>query len=83
MAPSVLTDGPILFDASIYSEVCLRKGIEAYKEFLQIDFLSSNPAAQLVRLTPLSGSDPNALNLRRQFLNYVLDLSVQQTMNPQ
>lgn len=83
MAPSVLTDGPILFDSTIYPDVCLNLAIEAYRELLQVDRLPSGFNGQIVRLTPLSRSESDPLSLRREFLNYVLDLAVQHAMSTQ
>jgi hypothetical protein len=83
VAPSVLTDGPILFDSAIYPDVCLNLAIEAYRELLQVDRLSRESNGQMVRLTPLSRSDSDPLSLRREFLNYVLDLAVQHALSTQ
>ena len=83
MAPSVLTDGPILFDSAIYPDVCLSLAIEAYRELLQVDRLSSGSDGQLVRLTPLPHLESDPLTLRREFLNYVLDLAVQHALSTQ
>jgi hypothetical protein len=76
LAASILVDGPIPIDASIYPEACLREAEAAYQEFLTVERLGQEQTMCVVRLVFSPRSSSEALRLRREFLNYVLDLAL-------
>ena len=76
MATGVLTDGPVPLDSSIYPAACIEAAAEAYKEFLSVEPIHSGSVITIV-LTPLPAVASQGDRLRKEFLNYLLDLSVQ------
>lgn len=77
MATSVLTGGLVRLAASIYPQTCIAKAIEAYREFADVGLLAGEEGEHLLTLAvrpPHLAQEPT---LRREFLNYLLDLALQ------
>lgn len=74
MATSALSEQPVVLYHSFYDEDCLRSASEAYKSFADV---SIEPGDGLSRVTinAIPGAS-DAVTVRREFLNYVLDLSI-------
>jgi hypothetical protein len=77
MAASVLSQGPITLDSSIYPQVCVLKAAEAYREFLSVEVVATEQDTQIISLSILPASVSEAPKIRREFLNHLLDLAVQ------
>lgn len=79
MATSALSSHPFVLDHALYSEDSLREACDAYRRFAGV-IVERGKGQSSVSLTPLdSGADPKLL--RREFLNYVLDLSIKRHFN--
>ncbi len=83
MAASILAEGPIPLDKAIYPEICLHNTRVAYQEFLVVECMAEDDATRIVGLTVLPTFSSEAARLRQEFLNYILDLSVQYHLNRQ
>lgn len=74
MAASLLTAGPLRFDLAVYSEDCIREALAAYGPFFEAT-ITNVPGAVSVALVPRR-ADIEEVAARREFLNYVLDLTL-------
>ena len=74
MATSHLSDGEVILHHAFYNEDCLEAACEAYGKVATV---SIEPAEgySTIAVTPAIGA-PDSATLRREFLNYVLDLSI-------
>ncbi len=66
-----------IVSSEIYPRECVRAAIEAYNSHLSATIIYDNDAAIVVGLAPRT-SDVDADTAAREFLNYLLDLSVRQ-----
>jgi len=61
----------------LYPRACIAAAADAFASHAAIDIDAASADLSLVTITPLPGpNDP--VVIRREFLNYVLDLSLQQ-----
>ena len=74
MAASALSSDTVLLYHSIYPEDCLAEACEAYKTFADVS-IERGDVFSAIALTPKVQS-PDSVTIRREFLNYVLDLSI-------
>lgn len=77
MAASILSDGPVALHTSLYPTTCLSKAIDAYREILKIEVVSTERDSQIVSLNALPTYIGDTSKARQEFLNYLLDLAVQ------
>lgn len=76
MATSLLTGGRVRLDPSLYPQDCAVAAATAYSEFLRIETTGETGAVELdIIVRP--GFELRAVQLRREFLNYLLDVSIQ------
>jgi hypothetical protein len=66
-----------ILSSEIYPKECVRAAIEAYKTHLNATLINDNDAVSVVELAPRT-SDVDANTVVREFLNYLLDLSIRQ-----
>lgn len=81
MAASVLTEGKIRFNSSLYPEATLDAARAAYSQFLDMT-IEVQDRDWLVSIAPRPGAGNDSLVARREFLNYVLDLALQSHLKP-
>jgi hypothetical protein len=67
----------VAFDPSIYPQNCLEAATVAYAEFLRLDPYLGKTGISVLDIVILPAFSSNETQLRREFLNYLLDLSVQ------
>lgn len=81
MAPSLLTTGEALLASQFYPKECLEAAADAFRDRLTIRYhpVGDTPAVR-IEIECIDSSDP--LQMRREFLNYLLDLSVQHRLVP-
>lgn len=77
MAASVLESGLIPLDRTIYPEECLHTAIGAYRDFLEVEALGGNDLTRTVEVRIKQAHHPEAPQVRKEFLNYLLDVSIQ------
>ena len=77
MATSILTTGRVPIDPSIYPQSCLDAARMAYAEFLRVDPNPGKAGTCVLDIVVLPPFSSNETQLRREFLNYLLDLSIQ------
>jgi len=77
MAASVLESGPIFLDRTIYPEECLHSAIGAYRDFLEVEALEGNDRTRTVEVRIKPAYHAESLRVRKEFLNYLLDISIQ------
>ena len=77
MATSVLTTGLVAIDPNIYPQSCLEAARMAYAEFLRLDPDPGKTGISVLDIVILPAFSSNETQLRREFLNYLLDLSIQ------
>lgn len=81
MAPSLLTSGEALLASQFYPKECVEAAADSFKNRLTIRYRFAGDA-DVMRIE-IECSDPgDALQMRREFLNYLLDLSVQRRLVP-
>lgn len=80
MAASVLTDGPIELDVAVYPEDCLHSAIEAYREFLLVRWLKNDSSVNVIELE-IESRFAHRVEVRGEFLNYLLDLAAKRRLN--
>jgi hypothetical protein len=78
MATSSLSKDQIVLDPTLYPEDCLADTCEAYKEFaaVSIERAAGSSKISVTFLTDAPDVVTDVLTLRRELLNYVLDLSI-------
>ncbi len=76
MAASVLEHGPIQLDRTIYPEECLLAATEAYRDFLHVERMREENGARTIEVTVNPAHAPQAPQVRKEFLNYLLDLAI-------
>ena len=76
MAPSVLTDGAMDLSVVIYPRESVVAAQNAYAAFADIEIIEAAEHTT-VRLTARENTNRDPLTIRREFLNYVLDLAIQ------
>ena len=80
MATSSLSEGKVVLHHTLYNEDCLKAACEAYRKFAAVS-VERGDGYSTIAMTPVPGaSDPETL--RREFLNYVLDLSIKKHLVP-
>lgn len=77
MATSLLTGGGIRLDPSLYPQDCAAAAATAYSEFLRIETTTGETGAVELDIIVRPGFELRAVQLRREFLNYLLDVSIQ------
>lgn len=77
MARSPLIEGPITLDKSIYPEECLAAAGEAYRPFLSVHVIQGDSSTQTIELAIGPEHSLKAEHIRKEFLNYLLDLAFQ------
>jgi hypothetical protein len=77
VATSILTAGRARLDSSIYPQDCVAAAATAYSEFLRIESTAGETGAVELDIRVRPGFELRAVQLRREFLNYLLDLSIQ------
>lgn len=76
MATSFLTAGRLILDSNIYPNSCVEAAAAAYAKFLKLDAVREADTLGFdVVVFPTFSS--KGTQLRREFLNYLLDLSIQ------
>jgi len=78
LATSALSEQPVVLYHSLYDEDCLRAASEAYENFATVS-VETGDGFSKVTVTALPGA-PDASTVRREFLNYVLDLSIKKQL---
>lgn len=74
MATSPLSEGKVILQHTLYDEGCLRAASEAYKPFAIVS-VEPGDDCSIITVTPMPDV-PDPVRVRREFLNYVLDLSI-------
>lgn len=77
MATSILTAGRLILDSSIYPKSCVDAAAAAYAEFLKIAASPAEADTPDFDIVVLPAFSSKGTQLRREFLNYLLDLSTQ------
>ena len=77
MAASVLSEGPVPLHTSVYPQPCVSKAVEAYREFLDVEVVTAEEDKQVLKLAVRPDYIEQASQTRKEFLNYLLDLSAQ------
>jgi hypothetical protein len=77
MATSILTAGHLRLDPSLYPPDCVGAAATAYAEFLRIEPSGAESGAVGLNIVVLPAFSAREVQLRREFLNYVLDLAIQ------
>jgi 5-enolpyruvylshikimate-3-phosphate synthase len=74
LATSALSEDKVILHHILYGEDCLKAACEAYKAFAVVSVERGDGYASIV-VAPAPGA-PDPATVRREFLNYVLDLSI-------
>ena len=74
MASSVLTEGPVYLDPRIYCQPCVDQAAAAYLHVLTVT-RTRDESMPLFLIEAKEGFE-DAILLRREFLNYLLDLAI-------
>lgn len=61
---------------SIYPFECIREAIIAYKGYCEVNFISQQASQCVIEIIPAPEIEDSG-QLRNEFLNYLLDLSVE------
>ena len=77
MATSILTAGRLILDSSIYPKSCVAAAAAAYAEFLKLDASPAEADTPDFDIVVIPAISSKGTQLRREFLNYLLDLSIQ------
>lgn len=77
MATSILSAGRVALDPGLYPKGCVEATATAYAQFLRIEPSRKEAGAPELDIVILPGFSSKGVQLRREFLNYLLDLSVQ------
>jgi hypothetical protein len=77
MAASVLECGPIPLERTLYPEECLAAAMSAYVEFLAVKVIAEEERARTIQIEIHPACSSQASEVRKEFLNYLLDLAVQ------
>lgn len=77
MATSILTSGCVRLDSGLYPQDCVAAAATAYAEFLRIEPSPHETGVVDVDIIVHPDLAPREVQLRREFLNYLLDLSIQ------
>ncbi len=80
MATSSLSEGNAVLHHTFYNEDCLKAACEAYRKFAAFS-VERRDGYSTIAMTPAPGA-PDPATLRREFLNYVLDLSIKTYLLP-
>ena len=80
MATSSLSEGKVVLHHTLYNEDCLKAACEAYRKFAVVS-VERGDGCSTIAMTPAPGG-PDPVTLRREFLNYVLDLSIKEHFVP-
>jgi hypothetical protein len=78
LATSPLSDGEVALHHDFYDEDCLTAACKVYEKFADVSVQRGNPSSTVSVKPRPDASDP--LTVRREFLNYVLDLSVKKRL---
>jgi hypothetical protein len=76
MAASALSADPLVLDASLYPDDCVRSAVAAYQPYAEVAIEQREGPELLISI--LSKAPASDHIVRREFLNYVLDLSLRQ-----
>jgi hypothetical protein len=74
LATSALSDERVLLHHILYDEDCLKAACEAYKT-LAVVSVERGDGYSSIAVAPARGA-PDPATVRREFLNYLLDLSI-------
>jgi hypothetical protein len=74
LATSALSEEKVLLHHILYDEDCLTAACEAYKTFAVISVEHGDGYSSIAVASAPGAPDPSTV--RREFLNYVLDLSI-------
>lgn len=74
---SVLNSGPIHLDKALYPDHCVSVAITAYREYLDIENTGGDNTVRVIQVTIKPPYLPQASTVRKEFLNYLLDVSIQ------
>ncbi len=74
MATSALSEEKVLLHHALYNEDCLKAACEAYKTFAVVS-VEPGDGYSSIAMVPAPGA-PDPATVRREFINYVLDLSI-------
>jgi hypothetical protein len=77
LATSSLSASTVVLHHAFYNEDCLKAACEAYRKFAGVS-VERKDEYSTVAITPASGAAPDPVTLQREFLNYVLDLSIKE-----
>jgi hypothetical protein len=80
MATSILTAGRMRLDPSLYPPACVDAAATAYAEFLRIESIPSESGALEMSIVTFPAFSAREVQIRREFLNYLLDLSIQRQL---
>jgi hypothetical protein len=78
LATSSLSEGTVVLHHTLYNEDCLKAACEAYRKFAAVS-VERGDGYSTIAMTP-APSAPDPVTLRREFLNYVLDLSIKEQL---
>jgi len=74
LATSSLSEEKVLLHHILYDEDCLKAACEAYKTFAVVS-VERGEGYSSIEVAPMPGA-PDPETVQREFLNYVLDLSI-------
>jgi hypothetical protein len=81
LATSSLSASTVVLHHALYNEDGLKAASEAYRELAAVS-VERKDGYSTIAITPASGAAPDPVSLQREFLNYVLDLSIKQRLAP-
>lgn len=69
----------VLLSKAIYPRQCLDEAVTTYSAICTVKFIGETPHALEVEITPISGQveQPGESRVAHEFLNYLLDLSLE------
>jgi len=80
LATSALSEEKFLLYHTLYNEDCLKAACEAYKTFAIVSVERGDDYSRIAMALAPGGPDP--ATVRREFLNYALDLSIKKHLAP-
>lgn len=81
MDASVLEQGPIELDRTIYPDDFVLAAVQAYRGFLELELLAEDTRKRTIQLRINPAYSSKAPYVRKEFLNYLLDLAVRRHLN--
>jgi len=83
METSILERGPILLCKTIYPDESVRMAVNNYTEFVSLEKLNEDGNIRTYRLIVNPKYSSKSSQLRKEFLNYLLDLAIQHHLGKQ